>query len=206
MCSGRGCIVRTLKVHVAVSPWFNWEKRGCGQGKLWVYSWGPASCVLGELGNYSTRETFPMPCISSSVYIKYTISENAQASWQKLQFPLRNYVGERIFIHSPILLTKNTPSHTQWLHGYAKTWPRPRFSAICNVSALWLAQGNLISRKELMEIFSLEKISLGPENEPGTDGLSPPIKNIFTVCQQRAWLKGTICSAGNVQNLTLCLP
>ena len=104
-------------------------EEGCGQGKLWVYSWGPASCALCELDNYSTTETFPMPCIYSSVYIKYTIYENAQTSLHKLQFPLRNYVGERVFIHSPFLLTKNTPSHTQWLHGYAKPSPRPRFSA-----------------------------------------------------------------------------
>ena len=30
-------------------------------------------------------------------------------------------------------------------------------------------------------IISLEKISLGPENEPGTHDLSPPIENSFTV-------------------------
>ena len=182
-----------LEVHVVVSLWFNWEKRGWGQGKLCVYSCGPASCALCELDNYRTTETFPMPCISSSEYINYTISENARASLHKLQFPPRDYMGERVFTHSPFLLTINTLNHTQRLHGHCKTWPRLWFSAICNLGALWLAQGNLISRKELMgPILSLKNICLGPENEPGTDGLSPPLENFFTVCQQRAWLGGTI--------------
>ena len=95
----------------------------------------------------------------------------------KLQFPLKNCMGERVFIHSPFLLTTNTPNHIQGLHGHSKTSPRSRFSAICKLGAFWLAQRNLISRKVLMgAILSLERISLGPENEPGTDGLSAPLE------------------------------
>ena len=136
LCSGRGCRVRMLEVHIVVFLWFNWEKRGWGQGKLCVYSCGPASCALCEFDNYKTAETFPMPCISSSEYINYTISENVRASLHKLQFPPRDYMSERVFIHLPFILTMNTPSHTQRLHGHAKTWPKPGFSTIYNLGAV----------------------------------------------------------------------
>lgn len=134
-----------------------------------------ASSALGKLDNYLTTETFPMPCICSQNMIQFL--RMPRLSYIKLQFPLKNCMGERVFIHSPFFLTTNTPNHTQGLHGHSKTSPRSRFSAICKLGAFWLAQRNLISRKVLMgAILSLERVSLGPENEPGTDGLSAPLE------------------------------
>ena len=62
-------------------------------------------------------------------------------------------MGERVFIHSPFLLTINTPNHTQRLHGHAKTWPKSGFSAICNLGA--------VHSDELRGIRSQEKNSWG---------------------------------------------
>lgn len=126
------------------------------------------SCALGKLDNCWTAETFPMPCIRTQNIIKFL--KMPRLCYINLQFPLKNCMGARVFFCSPFLLTTNTPNHTQELHGHSKTSPRPQFSAICKLGPFWLAQTNLISRKELTgAVLSLWRISLGPENEPGTD-------------------------------------
>lgn len=161
------------------------------------------SCALGELDNCWTAETFPMPCIRTQNIIKFL--KMPRLCYINLQFPLKNCMGARVFFCSPFLLTTNTPNHTQELHGHSKTSPRPQFSAICKLGPFWLAQTNLISRKELTgAVLSLWRISLGRENEPGTDGLSHiPSGKFLTVCQQRAWLRKTVLAQqGALQDLT----